>query len=222
MRSVESGPFQGLKYPTLVSVGSELSPKLLGTYESEIVEWIKEVTRKSFEGILNIGCGEGYYAVGLARCFPGLIISAFDTDPRARELCREMALANEVDNVQIFQSCSRDLLSSLEEDKAYFILSDCEGAERELFDAQIARHLRRSTFIIELHDFKDRSISGTVLGAFRDTHRIDVVSSLSDHLKAETYMVESLRGANYGERFHAFAERRPEVMSWLRASPTAA
>ena len=33
---VQSGPFKGINYPSYISFGSKLYPKLFGTYESEL------------------------------------------------------------------------------------------------------------------------------------------------------------------------------------------
>jgi hypothetical protein len=58
---VSGGPFAGLKLSER-SVGSELLPKLLGTYELELHRVIEEFLSTDYDVLINIGCGEGFYA----------------------------------------------------------------------------------------------------------------------------------------------------------------
>jgi len=90
------GPFPGLLYPEAVSVGSEWLPKILGTYESELHHTIEALCARGYTTIINIGAGEGYYAVGLARRIHQSKVFAFETDPLGQELCRKMAEMNQV------------------------------------------------------------------------------------------------------------------------------
>jgi methylase of polypeptide subunit release factors len=74
---------------THVSEGvcSILVPKLLGSYEAELHPVLDQVIRNNYETIIDVGCAEGYYAVGLALSLPTTHVHAFDIDSRARELC---------------------------------------------------------------------------------------------------------------------------------------
>lgn len=73
---VASGPFAGMR---LHPEYSEL-PKFLGTYEANLHPAIRRLTARRYDVILNIGCAEGYYAIGFARAVPGAQVQAFDTD----------------------------------------------------------------------------------------------------------------------------------------------
>src|SRR4051812_40571742 len=64
--TVRHGPFRGMSYlPERVSV-----PVLAGTYEAElhpvIADWMANPPRVA----IDVGCSDGYYAVGLARELP--------------------------------------------------------------------------------------------------------------------------------------------------------
>ena len=63
---VSDGPFKGLKYPEYISCGSAIYSKLLGTYEAELHDFIYSILRQDLEILVDIGCAEGYYAVGFA------------------------------------------------------------------------------------------------------------------------------------------------------------
>lgn len=216
---VRNGPFRGLLYPELRSAGSSLVPKLLGTYEAELHPFLASLDGLRLDTIVDVGCAEGYYAVGLARRFPGATVRAYDVAAEARRLCAAMARANGAGRVEVHGLCDRRQLLQLNRNAAHFVIADCEGFERELFDAEIARHLRRSHVLVELHDFVDRTISRTVPGHFAATHHVALITSVSDAAKATLYQAPELRTDDPFEREVAFAENRPETMSWMVARP---
>ena len=55
---VRAGPFAGLRYPVAQAAGSSLAPKLLGTYELEIHDFVESAIKKRPTRIVNIGAGE--------------------------------------------------------------------------------------------------------------------------------------------------------------------
>ena len=112
--TVAGGPFQGLHYPHRRSVGSALLPKLLGSYESELHAALEQLLTQEHETVLDIGCAEGYYAVGLGLRLSKAEIYAFDTNPRGGEACAEMARLNGIDGrVHIGELCDEKVLRSL-------------------------------------------------------------------------------------------------------------
>ncbi|HSH94162.1 MAG TPA: glycosyltransferase, partial [Roseimicrobium sp.] len=92
--TVRSGPFAGLKYPKGESAGSRLLPKLAGTYEAELGAILEEAFRTSYDVAVNVGCGEGYFAAGLAMRMPDCRVVAYDIDPTARALTVDLAALN--------------------------------------------------------------------------------------------------------------------------------
>ncbi len=217
---VQAGPFQGLIYPTLHANGSELLPKLFGTYESELHGAIRAARTESFDHIVDIGCAEGYYAVGLARLFPAAKVVAFDISDRARELCRAMAAANGTTNVEVRAACTKDDLRRLAGPGRHLVISDCEGFERRLFDGEIARQLAESFVIIEMHDHEDPTTSAALTAWFRQTHRVEIISSIPDRVKASQYQSAAVEGRDLIEKEAAFAERRGDTPTlWLVGVP---
>ena len=66
--NVLSGPFAGMAMLPESSWGDgDLAPKLLGCYEAELHPAIAKAISRKPKNIVNIGCAEGYYAVGMAR-----------------------------------------------------------------------------------------------------------------------------------------------------------
>jgi hypothetical protein len=83
---IRSGLFAGMSYLPDASEGS-LMARLLGTYEAELRPHIEALVAEGLDCVIDIGCAEGYYAVGLAYRFPNLEVFAFDIDETARTAC---------------------------------------------------------------------------------------------------------------------------------------
>lgn len=176
--TVAEGPFKGMKYiPS--SYGSRLIPKLIGSYEAELHSWLDNIKSQHFEIIVDIGCAEGYYAVGLARLFPTAKVIAFDISHTARELCAELARINNVSKqINIMDACEIHRLNQINLNNA-LIICDCEGYEEQLLDQIKVPDMKYSEIIVELHDFYNPSISKTILDRFQDTHSIQLTNSTS-------------------------------------------
>lgn len=87
---VLSGPLKGLDFVDQSAEGCHVA-KLLGCYEQPLQPYIKRALSKNYTTVINIGCAEGYYAVGFARAIPKVTSLAFDSDPNAQESCRNLA-----------------------------------------------------------------------------------------------------------------------------------
>lgn len=219
---VANGPFEGMKYPSAESHGSKLLPKLLGTYESELSGYFESWRNTPFHTIVDIGCAEGYYAVGLARLFPQSSIVAFDIADVARRLTKEMAELNHVAHrMQVRKECNREELLRMNLDNGGLIVSDCEGYELELFDAEVADHLRHCHVVIEMHDrpHKDFFVRPVLEAIFSETHRVKIVNSIPLIQQVKTYQSQFVSKFDDIEREAAFEEKRPRIMYWLVAEP---
>jgi precorrin-6B methylase 2 len=198
---VRKGVFAGMRYAAARSVYSALLPKLLGTY-------------------VDIGCAEGYYAVGMAMRCRNASIYAFDTNVEALELCRCMAEVNGVANrLTLGTLCDRATLARIPLRRKALIISDCEGYEKALFDVATASLLRKHDVLVEVHDFVDISTSRAIRAAFRDTHDIIAVESIDDIKKAHTYQYPELDSFDLATRRLLLAEHRPATMEWLFMAP---
>lgn len=140
----------------------------------------------------SIGCAEGYYAVGLGLRLRNADIYAFDTDPRARQACAEMARLNGVDSrIHIGGLCDKNVLRSLPLGIRALIVADCEGYGKELFDDEMGQFLAKHGLIIEAHDFIDIDISSHLRAVFSKIHCVHIRST-DDIPKAQTYRYEQL------------------------------
>jgi hypothetical protein len=215
-RTVRHGVFRGLKYPADRSIGSALIAKLLGSYERELHDWIKEVSTIDYTEIVDVGCAEGYYAVGLAMLLPATRIWAYDTLPEAIRLCRAMAAVNGVENrMQFGTQCDPQVLLTLPLTRRALILSDCEGYEKTLFNPEVCERLMMHDVLVEAHDYRDGEISASLLNRFRTSHDVRVIRSIPDRRRAEVYRYPELERYDLATRVSALAELRPADMEWF-------
>jgi hypothetical protein len=214
--TVLHGPFEGMKYPSANAAGSSFYPKIIGSYEKELHEIVNEICETKYTEIVDVGCAEGYYAVGLAMRIPGTRVFAYDIDERARQLCTEMATLNKVkDRVNIKSFCTSDELSKISFAGRGLIVCDCEGYEMELFNDEVMRNLLKCDILLETHDVNDINITTRLHELFSKTHDVIVVKSIDDIEKAKTYNYPESAGLTLELKKELFAETRRSVMEWF-------
>jgi hypothetical protein len=208
------GPFKGLTYPKANSVGSVWLPKILGTYESELHDVLERICKKTYPVVVDIGAGEGYYAVGLAKRMPDVKVFAFETNPQGQELCGKMSELNEVgDRVIVSGMCDVKRLAELVDHKGGLIFSDCEGSELELLRPDALPNLRHFDLLVEMHDYSTvgPTVSQVLFSRFSDTHTVEMINIRKrkpmDHL--------NLQDLEPGEREVVVAENRKFSVGWV-------
>ncbi len=207
--SVQGGPFFGMAYLD-VPLGRQLVPKLLGSYELELHPILYSAPARRYRSVVNIGCGEGYYAVGLARMLSGVTVHAFDSDARARQLCRRLAEINKVaDRIVIGATCTAALLGAVLANMT-LLICDCEGCEVELLDPAKVPGLAHCDILVELHDLDDPRISEAVIQRFRATHDVQFI----DHAGRDPGRYSILRGLGQIDQFLALWEGRAGPTPW--------
>lgn len=219
---VTGGPFKGMKYSSATAAGSTLYPKLLGTYEREIAPFIDNILERNFDLIVDIGCAEGYYAVGFALRFKNHIedVIAFDTDPEAQTLCSQNASLNNV-SITVKGFCNSATLIDTCLSKQSLVFVDAEGYENELINEEVAQKLRHCTFLIESHDFINIETTNYLLKCLANTHDVKTISSIDDIEKAYSYLELEEFNLSLHEKHCFFQEGRPTIMKWIYATPSA-
>lgn len=221
-RVVLNGPFKGMKYPTLASHGSAIYPKILGTYERELEPVIRECIDMAPSRIVDIGCAEGYYAVGLALRLPGAQVIAADLSETALDLCRGMAALNGVsDRVRVIKGLSpRDLERFGNEDGGGLLICDCEGGERELLNEKVLTALSSWHLLVELHEFVHPGIEQHLMELAAKSHTIEIIDSIDDIRRVAAFPVPELADHEFELKMELYREGRPHPMKWLIARPT--
>jgi hypothetical protein len=168
---IATGPFAGMRYPMQASEGGR-APRLLGTYEASLHPVIETVIARAYAQVLDIGCAEGYYAVGLARRMPETVVHARDRESRARKLCAELARANGVEaQLRIGPEVTHADLACCS-DAPTFILCDIEGGEATLLDPVLAPGLADADMLVEVHEGMRPGLLSALSDRFKPTHRI--------------------------------------------------
>ena len=218
--TVKHGPFRGMRYPAKNAIGSVLFPKIIGSYERELHRILERICSNKYSEIINIGCAEGYYAVGLAMRIKKVKVFAYDTNDEAIDLCERMAQMNNVaERLATGSFCDANTLQSIPFTRKVLIISDCEGFEKELFTKETVPFFAQHDLLIEIHDFIDIEISSMIRKHFQKTHLITAIQSIYDITKAHSYAYEELGGYSLAERRMLLAEYRPQIMEWFYMTP---
>jgi hypothetical protein len=171
---IRGGPFAGMRYVEVATEGA-LIPRLLGTYESELHPYLAAFAAEGLTDVIDVGCAEGYYAVGLARLMPQAMVHAYDIDEAARVACAELAAMNGVaERVEIGEAFPADGFQAFAGRKA-LVMVDAEGAELDILDPQRSPALPGMNIIVETHDVYRRGVFRELLRRFAPTHDITIV-----------------------------------------------
>ncbi len=175
---IQSGPFLGLRYLDEIVWGS-ITPKWLGSYEAELHPVIDQIVERAYGTILDVGCAEGYYAVGLAVTVPATQVIAFDTDFISRNQTLRLARLNEVsDRVEVRALCDYIDLDRPSRGKT-LVVCDIEGGEAHLLDPDKAPNLRRHDILVEVHETSEASTAteDLLVSRFKATHRLERIAA---------------------------------------------
>jgi precorrin-6B methylase 2 len=214
--TVLTGPFAGMKLINDASwLDGDIAPKLLGSYEAELHPALLKAVSRQPIAVVNIGCAEGYYAVGLARLLADAPVFAFDIDEKAQQICRENASANGVGTgVTVTGRCTAEMLPELAQrfGKVLFVI-DCEGGETALLNEHTWPAMKHADLIVECHDCIDRGITAKLQALFTTTHQVECI----DEAERNPNQYPMLRSLASLDRWLAVNENRPETMNWLLA-----
>ena len=208
---VQSGPFQGLDYAVSASEGARI-PRLLGCYEKTLHPIFERIIAAEPRLVIDVGCAEGYYAVGLATRLLNATIWARDASEAAQVKCTELAELNGVaGRVKIGGELTHadfDICRA----QHTVVICDIEGAEAELMDPVQAKGLRRADILIEVHETgSEVSILETLEERFAETHEIQRV-----HRHATTdSLPDWMEGLSDMDRLLALWEWRSVPTPWL-------
>jgi hypothetical protein len=215
--SVRLGEFAGMRLLDR-SVGSAFLPKLVGSYEAELHPCLRRAAAQSWDAVIDVGCAEGYYAVGLAMLFKERPkVHAFDLTPTARQLCRELARLNGVDGkVSVHGACDSKRLVEIANGKRCFVISDCEGFESELFTSDTLEALQNSQLVIELHERESPGCTTAISQLFQATHSVELVPAIP---RLPDDYADLMMFTDPQARQLAVSEFRSQQQHWLVAIP---
>jgi len=216
--AVLNGPFKGISYVE-IACGSQLLPKLVGSYEEPIHRWIYHILEEAeYSFIFDVGCAEGYYAIGLCKARSHPFVCAYDIDLHALSNAKELAAKNGVSESisfgEYFDPKTLDLVRAKHPGQKILIFMDVEGAEIDLLNTLDFPSVLECDVLVELHDCFKANLTEKIVEYFAKTHKIEIVFDYpwrnGDYfLNGATLTPEELE--------FIVDEKRPPAMRWMYA-----
>jgi hypothetical protein len=218
---VLSGPFTGMPYLDETVWGS-ITPKWLGCYELELHDIVEAAIAYRYDRVINVGCAEGYYAVGFAWRMPEAEIIAFDIDPIARRQTRRLAaMAGVPAKVKVNNKCEWANLNQLISDRT-LVLVDVEGYESSLLSVEDVPSLKKADLLVEIHEDHGsgftNAIERSMRERFQDTHLLTWRRSLDRKSLVEQFAFLWKGKINEEEFCAMLDELRGVSQVWLWAT----
>jgi len=172
--TIWGGPFKGMEYVSAATEGA-LMPRLLGSYEGELHPHLHAFAQEDLEVVIDVGCAEGYYAVGLARLMPQVTVHARDINQRALAACKALAETNGVADRVIVGGEFKPQDFEAFAGRRGLVMVDCEGAELDVLQPDLSPALAGLSLIVETHDLFRAGVLSTLQQRFAPTHDITLV-----------------------------------------------
>lgn len=220
--AVSHGPFAGLRLSAGANVSSaSLGLKLLGLYEEPLMRKVLALTPR--DTLVNVGSGDGYYALGLLATDRVRRAVCFEANRHGRAAIARNAAANRVaDRLQIRGAAGDDFVDQLgglgvDWTRALFII-DIEGGEFPLVDEDLLWLTPGAHYLIELHDTAgpDRAARDALRARF---HERGWTTEIILDEPRDWRAVESLQTWHDLDRALLVSEGRKIPGEWLWASP---
>ncbi|MDO8381151.1 class I SAM-dependent methyltransferase [Phenylobacterium sp.] len=211
-----NGPFAGMDYVKDATEGA-LAPRLLGSYESELHPTIARFAAEGFDCVIDVGCAEGYYAVGLARLMPQVTVYAYDIVEKARIACAELAAKNGVEDRLIIGELFTPTGFEAFADRKCLVMMDVEGAEDDLLRPDLSPALAQMSLIVETHDVYKPGVLERLRERFSATHDIQRL----DQGPKTTPLPDWLARLGHLDHLLAVWEWRIKPTPWLVMTPKA-
>ena len=217
--TVFSGPFSDMRIKLSPVSQRYLLGYLLGTQELELHPVIEAAIARQYGTVINIGAGDGYYTVGLARRMPAAHVIGFEGLEAHHALIRLTAKLNGVsDRVSLrgFCTCPELQRALLEGGPRPFVLCDIEGGEKELLDNDKIPELNTADILVETHDGLMQGCRELMIQRFCETHDIKSIvarpRSLADF---PSELLPALPKWLPDTTVELMNERRTGIQEWL-------
>jgi hypothetical protein len=211
---VWSGPFAGMAYVSTATEGA-LIARLLGTYESELHPHLAQFSAQGLDCVIDVGCAEGYYAVGLARQMPGIVVHAHDISALARAACADLAARNGVAERVIIGGAFEPEGFEAFAGRRALVLVDVEGAELDLLRPELSPALAGMNIIVETHDLYRPGAFAELMARFSPTHHITRVDQQPKTFEPPPWF----RRLSHLDQLLAVWEWRRQPTPWLVMQP---
>ena len=211
---VHGGIFKGMKYSVRATEGAQM-PRLLGTYEAELHPHLLKLAAEGLDCVVDVGCAEGYYAVGLARLMPQTMVYAHDIDLKAIEACSKLAKENGVAARVVVGGEFKPQDFEAFAGRRTLVMVDAEGAELDILRPDLSPALADMSIIVETHDVYRPGALAEITRRFTPTHEIERVDLGPREFDAPRWLLE----LNHMDQLLATWEWRLGITPWLVMTP---
>jgi len=202
----------------------DYAPKLLGLYEEQIQNLIVDIQKKkNLKTLINIGCGDGYHALGLVKnkffdksiCYEISLEARniLETNIKKNNLYDKFIIRKEANIDEIKKD-----LQKLKSEETLFLI-DIEGTEFTLFKDEDLNFLKKSYLVIEDHNFfiKDNELKEKFYLSLHKFFNVEFI----ENGPRNPFIIQNdfLDQLNDDSRFLLLSEGRPQKMRWIFLSP---
>jgi hypothetical protein len=213
---ISYGVFKGMEIvPKFTWNKADVGSMILGLYEKEVSHILEKNPGST---LINLGAGDGYYAIGgvISGLFQNSI--AFETNPNSRKVMRECLKLNSATNrVRILGEAQKSFWKSLQlpDEKLHscLVLSDIEGGEFEVFERSAFEYFKDSIIIIEIHDWVAEGSEKLrdLMFYSEKTHRAEEITTAARDLSK----IPEVANFSDNDRWLLCSEGRPMLMRWI-------
>jgi len=205
----------------------DIPSKLLGVYEQQVQNEIVKIKKKYGLNILiNIGAGEGYHALSLAKTQNFKKTYAFEINPLGRQIIKNNILINNLENkVEVFSEGSFNSINKIvlnTDSSKILYLIDIEGGEFHFFNKNNINYFKKSYFIIEDHSeikWKAKSIlEKKFFNLVKKYFNVEIIYPTSRNPFQISELLKPYE-FNEDELWLMMSENRDRLMQWLVLRP---
>jgi hypothetical protein len=216
---VRYGVFRGMRLgPESTWNRMDQGGMILGIYEQEVITILNQNKGRI---LINLGAGDGFYAIGGVKS--GLFEEsiAFEMDPESQSLIVENANLNGIEKISIHGLATKnfwiDLKLNPDDLEKTVVISDIEGDEFEIFDETAFSYFGKSVLVIEIHDWVEDSLQKiqTLIDASLSTHDYQILTTGTRNPSD----FGELSNFSDNERWLLCSEGRPKLMKWFVFEP---
>lgn len=176
---IEQGYLAGIRFGDVENLQAGIAQKLLGVYEVELTDALKQIDSRKYDWIVNIGAAEGLYSIAFSRKWRDIPIYSFEQDFCTRQLLRSVITLNGAKSVVVRGEFRLEHLRALSDDGNGLIFSDCEGFERLLFSTETIQYFKGHDLVIETHDHLVDGVHTNVKDTLTNSHNVKEIDQLS-------------------------------------------
>lgn len=218
-----AGIYKSVFINTTTKFSGDLPSKLLGIYEEQVQEKIKEISqKKNLKYLINFGASDGYHIIGLIK---NKILKkgiAFEIDAKSKKrLINNIKINNISSKISVLGKASfQDIhkFINFKDLKKTLFLVDIEGEEFNLFNEKNLSYFKNSYLIIENHQtlFKDKkNLIKKFFTLMKNNFKIEKIH----HSYKNPFIIKAIKNFDEDTKWLTMSECRNTNQDWLFCVP---